>query len=105
MRPTVFGTRGPRHHQNLRLALRTVRKLLLTATPLQNNLGELYNLSSFIDERTFGDQESFRLRHSPKDVDLADLRKRLSPIVKRTLRKDVLEVRPLHAATPDHGHF
>ena len=78
-------------YQNLRLALRTVRKLLLTATPLQNNLGELYNLSSFIDERTFGDQESFQLQYSPKDVDLADLRKRLSPIVKRTLRKDVLE--------------
>jgi hypothetical protein len=77
--------------QNLRLALRPVRKLLLTATPLQNNLGELYTLSSFIDERTFGDRESFQLQYSPKEVDLADLRKRLSPIVRRTLRKDVLE--------------
>jgi SNF2 family DNA or RNA helicase len=77
--------------QNLRLALSSVRKLLLTATPLQNNLGELYNLVSFIDERTFGDQESFQLQYSPKDVDLADLRKRLNPVVKRTLRKDVLE--------------
>jgi superfamily II DNA or RNA helicase len=77
--------------QNLRAALRPVKKLLLTATPLQNNLGELYTLSSFIDEHTFGDRESFQLQFSTKEQDLAQLRQRLAPMVKRTLRKDVLE--------------
>ena len=77
--------------QNLRVALRPAKKLLLTATPLQNNLGELYTLSSFIDERTFGDRESFQLQFSTKEHDLTQLRQRLAPIVKRTLRKDVLE--------------
>lgn len=38
----------------LRDALKGVDKLLLTATPLQNSLLELYGLVSFIDEYTFG---------------------------------------------------
>jgi superfamily II DNA or RNA helicase len=77
--------------QNLRQALRPVRKLLLTATPLQNNIGELYTLASFIDDKTFGDRLAFQLQYSAKEKDFGDLRQRLAPIVKRTLRKDVLE--------------
>src|SRR5664280_2363 len=37
-------------------------KVLLTATPLQNSLLELYGLVSIIDEYTFGDLKSFRAR-------------------------------------------
>ena len=77
--------------QNLRQALRPVRKLLLTATPLQNNIGELHTLASFIDEKTFGDKLSFQLQYSAREKDFGDLRPRLAPVVKRTLRKDVLE--------------
>ncbi|MGH7962494.1 MAG: SNF2-related protein, partial [Candidatus Binatia bacterium] len=44
----------------LKLALKDVPKLLLTATPLQNSLLELFGLVSFIDEHTFGDLKSFR---------------------------------------------
>jgi hypothetical protein len=35
-------------------------KVLLTATPLQNSLLELYGLVSMIDDRVFGDIDSFR---------------------------------------------
>ena len=35
-------------------------KVLLTATPLQNSLLELYGLVSMIDDRVFGDSDSFR---------------------------------------------
>ena len=35
-------------------------KVLLTATPLQNNLLELYGLTQFIDPHVFGDEASFR---------------------------------------------
>ena len=35
-------------------------KLLLTATPLQNSLMELYGLVSIIDDYTFGDLRSFK---------------------------------------------
>jgi SNF2 family DNA or RNA helicase len=34
-------------------AVRNSPKLLLTATPLQNSLMELYGLVSIVDERTF----------------------------------------------------
>lgn len=44
----------------LKLALVGKDKLLLTATPLQNSLLELFGLVSFIDEHTFGDLRSFR---------------------------------------------
>ena len=37
-----------------------IPKLLLTATPLQNSLMELYGLASVIDEHVFGDSASFR---------------------------------------------
>ena len=44
----------------LKQALAQKQKLLLTATPLQNSLLELFGLVSFIDEYTFGDLKSFR---------------------------------------------
>ena len=44
----------------LKQALLKSPKLLLTATPLQNSLLELFGLVSFIDEHAFGDLRSFR---------------------------------------------
>jgi len=38
-------------------------KLLLTATPLQNSLLELFGLVSFIDEHVFGDLKSFKTKY------------------------------------------
>ena len=77
--------------QNLRASLGSLRKLMLTATPLQNTITELFTLTSFIDDHTFGDKESFRTQYSTNEDNFADLRHRLKPVVKRTLRKDVLE--------------
>lgn len=66
-------------------------KVLLTATPLQNSLLELYGLSSLIDERIFGDLDSFKVQFTAKvsKADLARLRDRLAPVCKRTLRRQV----------------
>jgi hypothetical protein len=44
----------------LKRVLQKRHKLLLTATPLQNSLLELFGLVSFIDDRVFGDLKSFR---------------------------------------------
>jgi SNF2 family DNA or RNA helicase len=44
----------------LKNALKNAPKILLTATPLQNSLLELFGLVSFVDEQTFGDLKSFR---------------------------------------------
>ncbi|MBK1618474.1 ATP-dependent helicase [Lamprobacter modestohalophilus] len=67
------------------------RKLLLTATPLQNSLMELFGLSSLIDEHLFGDDKAFRKQYMQAGADLPELRARLTGFVKRTLRKQVLE--------------
>ncbi|MBP3975390.1 SNF2-related protein [Pseudoxanthomonas spadix] len=64
-------------------------KVLLTATPLQNSLLELYGLVSFIDDRVFGDLDSFRSQFTGREQSVSSLRDRLSPICKRTLRKQV----------------
>nr|WP_260601651.1 DEAD/DEAH box helicase [Bordetella hinzii] len=64
-------------------------KVLLTATPLQNSLLELYGLVSFIDDRVFGDLDSFRSQFTGREQAFNALRDRLAPICKRTLRKQV----------------
>lgn len=77
--------------QAIRYATEGRRTILLTATPLQNSLLELYGLSTLIDERLFGDVNSFRSLYTGAGSDLAALRRRLSRFCKRTLRNQVLE--------------
>jgi adenine-specific DNA-methyltransferase len=75
-------------------ALEGRAKLLLTATPLQNSLMELYGLVSIIDPHVFGDQTSFREQfvRAPNESGRDEaLRLRLADICKRTLRRQVLE--------------
>lgn len=76
----------------LKQALKDAPKLLLTATPLQNSLQELYGLVSVVDDRIFGDLKSFREQFANLNTmptfDL--LKSRLRPLCKRTLRRQVL---------------
>lgn len=74
----------------VRDALENVKKLLLTATPFQNSLMELYGLTSVIDENIFGDSKSFRAEYVNEEH-YSELQMRLAPYYKRTLRKDVVE--------------
>lgn len=75
----------------LRDALEGRQKLLLTATPLQNNLMELYGLVSIINETYFGSEQAFREEFGSRAglASQALLQKRLEPICKRTLRRQV----------------
>ncbi len=77
--------------QALKRALQGRKKLLLTATPLQNSLMELYGLSTLIDEHLFGDETAFRKQFMNSGTGLDELRERLASFAKRTLRRDVLE--------------
>lgn len=77
--------------QGIRWATEDCRKLLLTATPLQNSLLELYGLSTLIDEHLFGDLNSFRSQYASSGSSVSDLRLRLSGFCKRTLRNQVTE--------------
>lgn len=77
--------------QGLKWALEDCRKLLLTATPLQNSLLELYGLSTLIDEHLFGDVDAFRSQYVNAGGDLDGLRQRLAGFCRRTLRNQVTE--------------
>jgi ERCC4-related helicase len=96
--------------RELKDALANFPKILLTATPLQNSLLELFGLVSFIDDHVFGDLDSFKANYAkvsqeqpetesdgdlglvvPRQTMFADLRARLKPICMRTLRRQVLE--------------
>lgn len=74
----------------VRDAIDNVKKLLLTATPFQNSLMELYGLTTVIDDNIFGDAKSFRSEYI-NEGNYIDLQMRLSPYYKRTLRRDVIE--------------
>lgn len=78
--------------KRLREATSASFKILLTATPLQNSLMELYGLVSVIDEHFFGDENGFRSSYvggGSANNGFLFLRKRLESICKRTLRRQV----------------
>lgn len=77
--------------QNIKWAIEDRKKCLLTATPLQNSLLELYGLSTILDDLIFGDVTSFRSQYTNAGADLNTLRGRLQSFCKRTLRRQVVE--------------
>jgi adenine-specific DNA-methyltransferase len=86
----------------LKRALAHAPKLLLTATPLQNSLLELFGLVSFIDEHAFGDLPSFReqfVNLEQRQV-FDTLKARLKPICQRTLRRQVTSYIPFTKRHP-----
>ncbi|MBI5438462.1 MAG: DEAD/DEAH box helicase family protein, partial [Nitrosomonadales bacterium] len=86
----------------LKLALAGKHKLLLTATPLQNSLLELFGLVSFIDEHTFGDLKSFREQFANLNQEqvFQTLKARLKPVCHRTLRRQVTAYIPYTKRLP-----
>ncbi len=89
---------GHKTGQALRAALHNRPKLLLTATPLQNDLMELFGLMSLLDEQILGPEHAFRSRYQVdpecgglRDDAVIELKERLSPVVQRTLRRQVRE--------------
>lgn len=77
--------------QSIRWATEGRKKLLLTATPLQNSLLELYGLSTLFDDDLFGDQYAFRAKYINPGGNLTELRSRLTEFCQRTLRRQVME--------------
>src|ERR1035437_2491343 len=79
---------------SIKNSIASAPKILLTATPLQNSLLELYGLVSIIDDYAFGDLSSFRSRYTrliEEEENYSELKYRLQPICKRTLRRQVYE--------------
>jgi len=79
---------------SIKKSIEPFQKVLLTATPLQNSLLELYGLVSIIDEYHFGGLDSYKMqytRSSMSDDTYRELKRRLAPICQRTLRSQVLQ--------------
>lgn len=90
----IYKKDGAKTARKLERALKGRKKVMLSATPLQNSLLELYGLVSVIDPHFFGDLASFKARYARQNIDemeLALLRARISKICNRTLRRQVQE--------------
>lgn len=88
-------------------AVAAAPKLLLTATPLQNSLLELFGLVSIIDEQVFGDLTSFREQFADLSQDqvFSTLKRRLAPVCYRTLRRQVTPYVSYTRRLPMVEHF
>ncbi|MET3614758.1 superfamily II DNA or RNA helicase [Rhizobium aquaticum] len=87
----VYKKNASAQAKRLKEALSSRFKVLLTATPLQNSLMELYGLVSMVDDHFFGDEQSFRVMYGrgTDKQSLISLRRRMAPLYKRHLRRDV----------------
>ena len=88
------GKNQAKRAKNIREIIKPFKKVLLTATPMQNNLMELYGLVSFIDPHILGTRESFQrtFKNIPEEVReerIGELRHRMRSCFKRELRKNV----------------
>lgn len=86
-------------------AIKDYKKILLTATPLQNRLDELFGLVGFIDQQIFGDLKTFRKQYVNGDGNTLELKDKLKPLIHRTLRKDVREFVPYRERIPITQRF
>ncbi|PWJ42178.1 DEAD/DEAH box helicase [Sediminitomix flava] len=85
------------------MKLKAKTRILTTGTPIENNLGELWNLFQFINPGLLGDWESFNdnyiLRITSDDdlhakVARRNLRKIIAPFILRRTKSEVLEELP-----------
>lgn len=77
---------------NIKQALSGVKKMLLTATPIQNSLMDLFGLATVLDDNIFGDKSAFRYNYIRNyDENYEDLLERLKFFMHRTLRTQVVQ--------------
>ena len=79
------------------MALQARSRLILTGTPLQNNLGELWNLFQFINPGLLGEWADFKARYLHGELDeqhSAFLRDLVQPFILRRTKEEVLDELP-----------
>jgi SNF2 family DNA or RNA helicase len=87
--------------------LRSRYALVLTGTPLENKLEELYSIVQFVDDRRLGPAFQFLSDHRVQDDDgkilgyrnLESIREKLAPILLRRTRAEVLTQLPARTDT------
>lgn len=92
--------------QGIKFALSETKKLLLTATPIQNNVMDLFGLTTLIDDNIFGDPQIYREKYYRNySENLYELRDRLNGFTHRTLREQVQPYIKFTKRIPKTFHF
>lgn len=92
--------------QAIKFALADTKKMLLTATPIQNNVMDLYGLTTLIDDNIFGDYQIYREKYYRNYAEnLLELRGRLGNFTHRTLREQVQPYIRFTKRIPKTFHF
>ncbi|GJJ09860.1 hypothetical protein Clacol_004084 [Clathrus columnatus] len=75
--------------------LNLIHRILMTGTPLNNNIRELFNLMNFLDPQNWGDVEALEKEYAEITEDLLmSLHERLKPYFLRRTKADVLKLPP-----------
>lgn len=82
--------------REIKNSLSDIPKILLTATPLQNSLLELYGLVSIIDDHVFGDLSSFKANysHAPREQELKSHIKEIQNVEINGVKKGIVVREP-----------
>ena len=83
------------------ISIKSKHRVILTGTPIQNHVGELFMLLHFLDPKTFKSQEKFMSKYgNMQDTDtLKDLHEILQPRLLRRMKEDVMKDIPLKTET------
>ncbi len=82
--------------------IRATNRLVLTGTPVENSVSDIWSIMDFLMPGYLGDHQKFRLRYelpishggSEADVQQTKLRRKLHPFLLRRLKKDVAKDLP-----------
>ena len=85
----VLRNRESQTHKHLHSAFKNVRKLLITGTPMQKNIMDLFGLMEFIEPGMLGDADEFYQRYYKQPQNYDELKDLLAPYTFRTLRSQV----------------
>ncbi|KAJ1951925.1 hypothetical protein EC988_003832, partial [Linderina pennispora] len=77
------------------IQFKTRQRILITGTPLQNRLGELFNLMAFIGAKEFDNVEMLEEKYKdPTSGDIAEIQDMIRPYFLRRIKDDVLTKLP-----------
>ncbi|KAJ7293407.1 SNF2 family DNA-dependent ATPase [Mycena rebaudengoi] len=75
--------------------LKSIHRIIMTGTPLNNNIRELFNLMNFLDPAEWDDLEALEREHETLTEDLIkQLHNRLRPYFLRRIKSEVLKLPP-----------
>lgn len=101
--------RGTRNAKSVKM-IQANHRLILTGTPIENSLDELWSLFDFLMPGLLSSYDRFvekyiRNPSQPKGLNMETLRRKLSPFILRRMKKDVLAELPPVSEIVYHCHL